>query len=47
MRLFKRLILASWWQELVPSYWWVELGLVPLVDRAVFYGQLCAQEDFK
>ena len=33
---------ASWWEGLVPALWWVELGLVPLVDRAmsrsVFWG---------
>ena len=36
---------------MVPALWWVELGLVPLVGRAmlggVFIGQVCAQEDFK
>ena len=24
---------ASWSEELVLALWWVELGLVPLVDR--------------
>ena len=36
---------------LVHAHWWVELGAVPLVGRAmsggVFSWQLCAQEDFK
>ena len=51
MRLFKRLVQASWWGGLVPAHGWVELGLVPLVGKAVsggvFIRQLCAQEDIK
>ena len=35
MRLSKRLLQASWWEGLVPAHWWVELGLVPLVGRAM------------
>ena len=30
-----RLVQASWWEELVSPHWWVELGLVPLVGRAL------------
>ena len=26
---------ASWWEGPVPAHWWVELGLVPLVSRAI------------
>ena len=51
MRLSKRLVQASWWEGLVPAHWWVELGLAPLVGRAVsrgvFIGQLFTQEGFK
>ena len=47
----KRLVQASWWEGLVPAHWWVELGLVPLMRRAVsggvFSRQLCGQENFK
>ena len=32
MRLCKRLVQASLWEEF---HWWVELGLVPLMRRAV------------
>ena len=37
---------------LVPAYWWVELGLVPLVGKAIsegvfIIGQLFIQDDFK
>ena len=50
VQLSKRLIQASWWEELVLAHRWVELGLVPLVGRAVsgtvFIGQLFSQ-DFK
>ena len=35
MRLSKRLVQAFWWERLVPAHWWVELGLVPLVGRAM------------
>ena len=42
---------ACWWEGLVPPRWWVELGCVPLVgralSRAVLSGQLWAHEDFK
>ena len=31
----KRLVQASWWEGLVSTHCWVELGLVPLVGRAV------------
>ena len=51
MQLFKRLVQACWWEGLVPPDWWVELGFVPLVgramSRAVFSGQLWAHEDFQ
>ena len=29
---------ASCWKGLVPSQWWVELGLVPLMGRAMSRG---------
>ena len=29
---------VSWWEGLVPTLWWLELGLVPLVGRAVSRG---------
>ena len=29
---------ASWWVGLEPAHWWVQLGLVPLVGRAVSQG---------
>ena len=29
------LVQAFWWKGLVPAHWWVELGLVPLVGRAM------------
>ena len=32
------LLQASWWEGLVPAHWWVQLGLVPLVGRAVSQG---------
>ena len=39
---------ASWWEGLVPAHWWVELGFVPLMGRAmsgdVFIGQLFIQK---
>ena len=35
MRLSKRLVQASWWEGLVPVCWWVVLGLVRLVVRAM------------
>ena len=35
MRLSKRLVQASWWEGLVPVSWWVVLGLVHLVVRAM------------
>ena len=35
MRLPKRLMQASQCKGLLPAHWWVELGLVPLVSRAV------------
>ena len=38
MRLSKRLLQASWWEGLVPAHWWVELGLISLVGRAVSGG---------
>ena len=51
MRLSKRLVQASLCEGLVPVHWGVELGLVPLVGRAmsggVFIDQLCAEEDLK
>ena len=47
----KGLVQASWWEGLVSAHLWVELGLVPLVGRAlsrgVFNGQLWAQEDLR
>ena len=33
-----RLLEVSWWEGLVPSCWWVELGLILLVGRAVSRG---------
>ena len=33
-----RLVRASWWKVLVLAHWWVELGLVPLVGRAMSRG---------
>ena len=38
---------ASWWEELVPAHWWVELGLIPLVGRAVSRGVLRAGSGFR
>ena len=35
MRLSKRLVQASWWEWVVPAHLLVELGLVPLVGRAL------------
>ena len=39
------LVQASWWEGLVLAHRWVELGLVPLVGRAisvgVFIGDCC------
>ena len=35
MRLSKRIVQVSWWEDLVPDHWWVELGLVPPVGRAM------------
>ena len=47
MKLSERLVQASWRVRLVPIHWWVELGLVPVVGRAVlggvFSGQLYGQ----
>ena len=34
----QRLVQASWWEGLLPAPWWVELGLVPLVGRAMSRG---------
>ena len=31
----KRFVQVSWWEGLVTAQWWVKLGLVPLVGRAV------------
>ena len=51
MKLSERLVQASWRVRLVPTHWWVELGLVPVAGRAVsggvFRGQLYGQEDFR
>ena len=33
-----RLVQASWWEGLVPVHWWVMLGLIPLVGRAMSRG---------
>ena len=38
IRLFQGLVQASLWEGLVPACWWVELGLIPLVDQAVSRG---------
>ena len=38
VRLVQRLGLAFWTAGLEPAYWWVELGLGLLVDRAVSRG---------
>ena len=38
VRLVQGLVQVSWWEGLVPAHWWVELGLVPLVGRAVSGG---------
>ena len=35
MRLSKRLVQASWWNDCIPAHLLLELGLVPLVGRAV------------
>ena len=35
MRLVQGLVQASWWEGLMPTHWWVELGLVSLVGRVV------------
>ena len=35
VRLVQGLVQASWWEVLVPTYWWVELGLVSLVVSAI------------
>ena len=35
MRLSKRLVLDSCWEGLITAHWWVDLGLVPLVSRAM------------
>ena len=32
------LVQASVWEGLVPAHWWVELGLVPLMGRAMSRG---------
>ena len=35
---------------MLPTHWWVELGLVPLgraMSKGMFSGQLCPQKDFK
>ena len=34
----KKLVQASWLEELVPAHWWVELGFVLLVGRAISRG---------
>ena len=28
-------MLSSWWEGLEPAQWWVGLGLVPLLDKAM------------
>ena len=38
VRLVLGLVQAFWWDGLVPAHWWVELGLVPLVSRAMSRG---------
>ena len=38
VRLVQGLVQASWWEGPVPAHWWVELGLVFLVGRAVSGG---------
>ena len=47
MKLVQGLAEASWWEGPVSSYWWVELGFVPLVGRAmsrgVFVGGYCVR----
>ena len=35
VRLVWRLVQASWLEETVPSHWWEELGLGPLVGRTM------------
>ena len=35
VRLPKKLVQTSWWGGLVPAHWWVELGIVILVGRAM------------
>ena len=35
IRLSKRFVQVSWWDGLVPAQWWVQLGLVSLVGRAM------------
>ena len=51
MRLSQKLVQASSWEGLVSAHWGVELGLVPLVGRAVsggcLPGRFFTQEDFK
>ena len=38
MILVQGLVYTSWREGLVPVHWWVELGLGPLVGRAVSRG---------
>lgn len=49
MRLFKRLVQASWWEWLKPARWWIEGDLVLLMSRVmlrhVFSRQMYAQGD--
>ena len=44
MNLVQELVQASWYKALVPSHWCVELGIAPLVGRAmssdVFRGEV-------
>ena len=51
MKMSRRLVQTSWWEGPVPSSWWMELGLVPFVERAmswvVFLRQLYIQKYFK
>ena len=49
MRLFKRLVQASWWEWLEPAHWWMQVDLVLLMSRVmlrhVFSRQVYAQGD--
>lgn len=38
MKLTQGFVMASQWEGQVLAHWWVKLGLVPLVGRAVLRG---------